>query len=240
MRARTKGDIRIASYNIRKALGTDRLRRPERILHVISQMDADIVVLQEADRRFGQRPSALPEKEIEPLTGLVPLKIATNDVSLGWHGNAILVRPGVEAKDIRLIDLPGLEPRGAVCADLSVWGMPMRIAGTHLGLLRRHRRKQLTALIEELGTGAPMPSAIAGDLNEWSTSVGLGRLHRHFEIHAPGQSYHARRPVAPLDRIALDNQLIAISGGVVETPLAQRASDHLPIWMDVRFDRKAR
>jgi len=239
MRARTKGDVRIASYNIRKALGTDRLRRPERILHVIAQMDADIVVLQEADRRFGLRPSALPEDEIEAMTGLVALPIATNDVSLGWHGNAILVRPGVEPQQIRRIDLPGLEPRGAVCADLSVWGMPMRIAGTHLGLMRRHRRKQLSALIAEVQSGALMPSAIAGDLNEWSTSVGLGRLHKHFDIHAPGQSFHARRPIAPLDRIALDNQLIAISGGVVETPLARRASDHLPIWMDVRFDRKA-
>lgn len=237
MRVRGADEIRIASYNIRKAMGTDRQRRPERILHVISQLDADIVVLQEADRRFAPRPTALPVDEIGPLTGLTALPISLNGVSLGWHGNAILVRPNVQLINLRRIDLPGLEPRGAILADLALPQGPLRIAGVHLGLFRHHRRKQLSALLEELQTGRSLPSAIAGDLNEWSTRVGLGRLNPRFSIHAPGHSFHAKRPVAALDRIALDNQLTAISGGVVETPLARRASDHLPIWMDIKMDR---
>ncbi|MGE3746289.1 MAG: endonuclease/exonuclease/phosphatase family protein, partial [Sphingomonadaceae bacterium] len=52
--------LSVASYNIRKAIGLDRRRRPERILDVIAELDADIVALQEADRRFGARVSALP------------------------------------------------------------------------------------------------------------------------------------------------------------------------------------
>ena len=52
--------ILVASYNIRKAIGTDRRRRPERIFDVLGELDADVVALQEADRRFGARHSALP------------------------------------------------------------------------------------------------------------------------------------------------------------------------------------
>src|SRR3546814_17047117 len=47
--------IKVASYNMRKALGTDRRRNPERILEVLNEIDADVIALQEADRRFGPR-----------------------------------------------------------------------------------------------------------------------------------------------------------------------------------------
>ena len=57
--------IRVASYNMRKAIGTDRRRRPERTLEVLNELDADVIALQEADRRFGsprERPPAAPDR----------------------------------------------------------------------------------------------------------------------------------------------------------------------------------
>ena len=45
--------IRVACYNMRKAIGTDRRRRPERTIEVLNELDADVIALQEADRRFG-------------------------------------------------------------------------------------------------------------------------------------------------------------------------------------------
>ena len=36
--------MRIVSYNIRKAVGLDRRRDPERILAILREVDADIVV----------------------------------------------------------------------------------------------------------------------------------------------------------------------------------------------------
>jgi endonuclease/exonuclease/phosphatase family metal-dependent hydrolase len=41
--------LKVATYNIRKCVGTDRRRQPERILAVLAEIDADIVALQEAD-----------------------------------------------------------------------------------------------------------------------------------------------------------------------------------------------
>lgn len=227
------GAFRIASYNIRKALGIDRQRRPERTLRVVAQLNADVVVLQEADLRLGQRPSALPVGEIEPMTGLVPIADLGNPGSLGWHGNAILARPEIKVQGVSQLDLPGIEPRGAVISDLDLPGGPLRVVGVHLGLIRASRRRQLTALLETLAGLDSRPTVIAGDFNEWSLTVGLGRMARHFTIHAPGKSFHSRSPVAALDRIALDDRLVFCAAGVATDPLSRMASDHLPIWMDI-------
>ena len=52
--------LTFASYNIHKAVGLDGRRDPDRIIAVLRELDADIIALQEADRRFGERETALP------------------------------------------------------------------------------------------------------------------------------------------------------------------------------------
>ena len=47
--------LTVASYNMRKAIGTDRRRDPRRVLDVLHEIDADVVALQEADKRVGGR-----------------------------------------------------------------------------------------------------------------------------------------------------------------------------------------
>ena len=47
--------MRIVSYNIRKAVGLDRRRDPEHILAILREVDADIVVLQEAVSTAAQK-----------------------------------------------------------------------------------------------------------------------------------------------------------------------------------------
>ncbi len=41
--------MRLASYNVHRAIGRDRRTEPERILGVIREMDADVVALQEVE-----------------------------------------------------------------------------------------------------------------------------------------------------------------------------------------------
>lgn len=223
--------LRIASYNMRKAKGTDRQRDPDRIMRIIRDLDAEIVVLQEADMRLGARPSALPMDMVQAETGLIAVPVP-GKVSIGWHGNAVLLTPRAKVIDVQHIDLPGAEPRGAMVVDVDMHGIQLRVIATHLGLMRRSRRAQLSALIAHLDERSRRPTLIAGDMNEWSQTVGLGRLAHHFTIHAPGKSFHARLPLAALDRIAMDDDLHVVGGGVVETADAKRASDHLPIWLD--------
>jgi endonuclease/exonuclease/phosphatase family metal-dependent hydrolase len=222
--------IRIASYNMRKARGLDQKRRPERTLEVINTLAADIVVLQEADKRLGPRPPALPREMIEAETDFKLVEVSANGLSIGWHGNAVLVRKGLAVRDIERLDLPGLEPRGAVRLSLDI-GAGLTVVAAHLGLLRRDRRAQLAALDD--ATAGDAHVVIAGDFNEWSANKGFEPLEKRFETHSPGRSCHARRPVAALDRFALSQGIEMRDAGVEQGPLARVASDHLPIWSDI-------
>ncbi len=57
--------ITLASYNMHKAVGLDGRRDPHRILRVLQEIDADIVALQEADKRMGGRGSTVPHELID-------------------------------------------------------------------------------------------------------------------------------------------------------------------------------
>src|SRR5918997_441941 len=139
--------IRVASYNMRKAIGTDRRRRPERTIEVLNELDADVVALQEADRRFGSRLSALPLDMIEEHSDLKPVPVEGRAGSLGWHGNAILVRKSAEILTSARLHLPSLEPRGAVLAEVRVNGSAVRVIGMHLDLSGLWRRRQAKPIL---------------------------------------------------------------------------------------------
>lgn len=227
--------LRIASYNIRKCVGTDRRRNPERVMRVLGDTAAEIAVLQEADRRLGPRPAALPRHVIAEHSDYVPLPIARNHVSLGWHGNAILVRPWIELEDLHHLDLPSLEPRGAVAADLRRDGRMLRVVGVHLGLLGNDRLRQLGALSDWLARQPKLPTLILGDFNEWSPRATFAPLKPDFNVLSPGPSYHARLRLAPLDRIAHDTGWEVTHAGMTDHGEATRASDHLPIWAELKL-----
>ncbi|MEC7931848.1 MAG: endonuclease/exonuclease/phosphatase family protein, partial [Pseudomonadota bacterium] len=126
--------IRVASYNIRKAIGTDRRRVPERVLDVLGEIDADIIALQEADRRFGVRSAAIPPLLLDNLSCYKSVPINVQADSMGWHGNAILVRKDAQIGAHDVLHLPYLEPRGATMAEVTVKKATVRVFGMHLDL----------------------------------------------------------------------------------------------------------
>ncbi|HBM72466.1 MAG TPA: endonuclease, partial [Erythrobacter sp.] len=142
--------LTFASYNIHKGVGLDRKRDPERILSVLHEIDADIVALQEADRRIGERASVLPRAEIDDTHWRV-IEVAKRPRSIGWHGNALLVRRDLEILSGEALDLPTLEPRGAACGEIVVEGRPLRVIGTHLDLSGLRRRDQIRSLLAFVG-----------------------------------------------------------------------------------------
>jgi endonuclease/exonuclease/phosphatase family metal-dependent hydrolase len=228
--------IKVASYNIHKGVGIDRLRRPERIIDVLNELDADIIALQEADRRFGTRASALPPELILTQSAFVPVELNRRDHSIGWHGNAILVRNTAEILTHTHIELPTLEPRGAVVAEIRINDIRVRIVGMHLDLSGLWRRRQARAIITALEARRPLPTILMGDLNEWTLHGGCLRdFAHHFRIAPTPPSFHTRQPIARLDRIMVDKSLHIASCGVHHSLKARRASDHLPIWAQIAF-----
>ena len=228
--------IRVASYNMRKAIGTDRRRRPERTIDVLNELDAHVVALQEADRRFGSRSSAIPLSLLAEHSDYKPVAFEARDGSIGWHGNALLVRKDVEVLDRELVHLPSLEPRGAVMADICLNGEELRVVGMHLDLSGLWRRQQARAIVQHLDAREkPMPAVLMGDLNEWSIRGGCLRdFAHHCRFADCGRSFHVRQPIARLDRIMVRGELEIQACGVHQSPTARKASDHYPVWAELR------
>lgn len=227
--------LRLASYNIRKAVGLDWRRDPMRTLRVIGSLGADVVALQEADKRLGPRPAAVSPEAIARETGLRAVPLSRSAVSLGWHGNAVLVREGIEVAGTQLLELPGIEPRGCVLVRLGTQAGPLTVVGVHLGLRRRCRRLQLARILEALGDAGCARAVILGDFNEWSVDRGVEPLLPRFRVVSPGLSFHASQQVAPLDRFALGPSVELVDMGVETSPAARRASDHLPVWTEIEL-----
>jgi len=223
--------IKVASYNMRKGIGTDRRRRPDRILQVLREIDADVVCLQEADRRFGARAQVIGTQLLDE-SPWQAVPFGTRAASMGWHGNAILVRREAEIVDREPIFLPALEPRGAVMADVRLDGAMLRVVGMHLDLSGLWRRRQAHAIMSHVEVSTErLPTVMMGDLNEWSATIGVMRdFGRGYRVADTGPSFHARRPVARLDKIMVSPELRIVDCGVHDTLTARTASDHLPIW----------
>lgn len=236
-----RGDeVIVATYNVQKGLGLDMRRDPARTARVIGELDADIVALQEADRRFGDRAGVLDLDALREITGLMPVPMPSRSGrrAHGWHGNLVLIRDA-EVEDVRPITLPGLEPRGAIQVDLRIGPHPLRIVAAHLGLLRGSRLIQARALAEAHGQGDGRPTVLLGDLNEWRIGrrSSLLPLTRAMGGHAaPGApSFPARMPMLPLDRVLTCAAAKVLEIAPHDSPLARIASDHLPVKARLRL-----
>lgn len=111
----------------------------------------------------------------------------------------------------------------------------LRIVGMHLDLSGFRRPRQAQAIVAHVAARQQqLPTILMGDLNEWSAVTGcLHAFAGHYWIADTGNSFHARRPVARLDRIMVSHDLKIVASGVETAKRANVASDHLPIWAQI-------
>ncbi|MBT0667754.1 endonuclease/exonuclease/phosphatase family protein [Novosphingobium profundi] len=234
----SSSSLTFASYNIHKAVGLDRRRDHERILRVLLEVDADVVALQEVDRRFGRRMAALPLDAIHAATDYTPVPLSMKPDSLGWHGNALLVRKGIDLIAAEPVDLPVLEPRGAVRADLEAGGRRLRVVGMHLDLSGLRRRQQVRRVLDHLDDcGARVPTVLMGDFNEWSAQGCFREFNARWRVLSPGKSFPSRRPMAKLDRIIISEEWKVLGTNVHRSALSAIGSDHLPVFAALQLPK---
>lgn len=236
----THSEIVVASYNVHKCVGLDRRFDPQRTMAVISEIGADVIALQEADQRFGDRAGLLDLDAVARETGLVPVPLAGRRKSHGWHGNVVLFRMG-SVSSARQIVLPGAEPRGAVIVDLELEAGPLRIIAAHFGLLRHSRKLQAGTLLTAAELHSEKPTILVGDLNEWRLGKrsSLRSLEPAFgPMHAIVPSFPSRFPVLALDRVMARPHNLLTEIEAHDTALARIASDHLPIRAVIRLNAK--
>ncbi|REC57307.1 hypothetical protein DRV84_07600 [Rhodosalinus sediminis] len=220
--------FRLASYNIRKAVGLDRRRDPARIVEVLAEIAPDVAVLQEVDTRVPPRRAVLSQASMEAHAGLRLLDPSVGLGRTGFHGNTIALAPHVALLDLDAIDLPGLEPRGAVLARLGLPDGELFLVGCHLPLVATFRRVAVARLVEAIRAEGATRWVIAGDLNEPREVGTLAPFAEGARILGAGLSFHTRMPRFALDRFILSPGL----GGaahVHQSAAARIASDHFPV-----------
>lgn len=234
---RDDGRAVFASYNVHKCVGTDRRFDPARVATVIGEIDADLIALQEADRRFGDRAGLLDLGALQRDAGLVPVPVSNGHAGHGWHGNLVLMRQGA-VRAVRQLRLPGLEPRGALVADIDLAAGPVRVIAAHLGLLRYSRLVQVEALMAHARETTDRPVVLMGDMNEWRRQrrSALGGFAPGFGPIGQGvPSFPAYFPVLALDRVMARPHGIIEGVAAHDSRLSRLASDHLPVKALVRL-----
>ncbi|WP_372617716.1 endonuclease/exonuclease/phosphatase family protein [Falsiroseomonas sp.] len=225
--------MRIATWNVHGCRGTAGWFRPRRAFDVLAEIRPDVIALQEAQHWLRPARGMFDSEAIERELGLVPLAVTGRTGEQGWRGNVVLVR-----RDALLLRPPlglclgGMQPRGAVLAELDLGGGPFRLIATHLSLGGAHRRQQAAAILAamETGAGPGLPTLLLGDFNEWrAEGSALAVLAARFGVPPPAPTFPALRPRLSLDRIMADRPGLVRALAVHDTKLARRASDHLPL-----------
>lgn len=216
-------------------MGVDGRRDPERIVAVLRELHADVIALQEADRRIGAREAVLPRHLFDESPWRIA-HVARRAQSMGWHGNALLVRRDLEIAECHALEMPTIEPRGAACAVIAAGGARFRVIATHLDLSGLRRRDQVRSLLGFVSEHGAMPTVIAGDFNQWGHTTGAMReFDRGWAQVAPGPTYPSRRPIARLDRIVHCGGWRCRQAQVHHSALAAVASDHLPVLAELEL-----
>ncbi|WP_084697773.1 endonuclease/exonuclease/phosphatase family protein [Muricoccus aerilatus] len=229
----------VATYNVHRGRPPAGLFRPEGIARVIAEIRPDLIALQEAQHYLRRDAPMLDEDHLAQEAGLRPLRLHDRPREQGWRSNLILIR-----RDAAVLRPPmglrigGMEPRGAIMAELDLgWG-PFRVIATHLSLGAARRKRQAQALLAamEAGHGARLPTVLLGDFNEWRLGASaLGVLQPVFGTPPQVPTFPSFRPFLSLDRIMAHPAGMIGPAEAHDTPLARRASDHLPLKAKVSF-----
>jgi len=239
--------IKIASYNIHRAIGLDRRFRPQRIVDILNEIDADIVLLQEVDEGVPRSRELNLAKEISVACDYPHYALGHN-VSLrkGYYGNATLSRfPIVRERNINLT-IDNKKRRGCQHTTLHIntnsQHKEFDVFNLHLGLSAKERQKQAGLLFhssEYRKLDKHMPCLIAGDFNDWRSLLralfieGMGFKCATDKITLKGETalktFPSFAPRGGLDRMYYKGKLNFLRVARFKKKMAKIASDHLPI-----------
>ncbi|SCX84949.1 endonuclease/exonuclease/phosphatase family protein [Nitrosospira sp. Nsp13] len=221
-------NLTLATYNIHACIGADGRFKPERIVHVLRELNADVVALQEVEHHDVDGCDLLDYLAAE--TGLTAVSGPTLLRRTRHYGNAILTRLPILTVNRVDLTLPGHEARGALDITLDGKGRRVQVVATHLGLMPWERRHQVRELLKLFNIGSANIYVLMGDLNEWFLwGRPLRWLHAHFKRSPHCATFPARLPFMALDRLWVHPRKRLAIVEVHASDLARMASDHLPL-----------
>lgn len=237
--------VRVATYNIHKCQGLDRRVRPQRIVEVLREIDADIIGLQEVlcDQN-GSREQDQARYLSEEMG--FAYHLGENRKHKGAaYGNVVLSRFPITCMQNFDISVRGREQRGCLRADIKIPDITsLHLFNVHMGtayLERRYQARRLLTAVIEQSEQVQGPRILLGDFNEWVRGLTTKLISAHLrsadlKLHLQRtKTYPGVLPFLHLDHIYYDERLEIENLHLHRTRTSLIASDHLPLVADFRL-----
>lgn len=216
--------MRVVTWNVRHARPRRGFPSNRTLAAAVERFDADVVAVQEADRRvirswFADQPRLVARAAGAPWRDYAP---ARRLAVTGDDGVALVLRREATFRRLRLPHRWG-QPRVAVVARAA----DVTIVTTHLQNQADEARYQLHWLLEELAA-LPRPCVLLGDLNLRPEDVADPLHAAGFELAGGGPTEPARAPTQRIDHVAVAGLRID-SVTIGDAPV----SDHRPLIVEL-------
>jgi len=239
--------LRIASYNIHKCRGLDRRVKPERVLKVIRELEADVVGLQEIMNVNSDDPQVGQARYLAEELSEHAWCFAENRILRGGpYGNMTLSRFPITCFRNYDVTWKKCERRGCLRADLSLGEKTtVHFFNVHLGtgfIERRHQARKLVSTDILQHAKIRGPKIVAGDFNEWTRGLATRLMGENFKSIDLKRFLKSRRtypgilPFLHLDDIYFDHCFELRHFHLHRSRTALVASDHLPIVADLELN----
>jgi endonuclease/exonuclease/phosphatase family metal-dependent hydrolase len=214
--------VRVVSYNVHGQRDDQRA-----LVEVVRGLAPDVLLVQEGPRRLRWRTKcadlANRSRMVYAAGGLPAL------------GNVALISLRTQVRDswcVRFPLTPGRHMRGAVFVRCAVGDAEFLVAGTHLSTDPAERPGQ-ARIVRDALAGQTGPVVLAGDLNEGPDGASWRTLAEGFVDLGEALTFPAAAPRARIDAVFAGPGVTVLEHRVHDTPAARRASDHLPVVLDL-------
>lgn len=239
---RSAAVVRVMTYNVRSCVGTDGRYDPERTAKVIERAAPDVVALQEVDVGLDRSSGHDQAEWLAERLGMRSHFTCARNSGDGQYGNAILSRQPSELYAEACLPTYWGEVRAVQWVRVKQQGLRMELLNTHLSIHLLERIRQVRVLlgsewIARADRGAAL--IVCGDFNSGPLSPVYRRLSQHLvdaqraTRTAVRSTWPSRWPCFRIDHVFASPSIEVRSCEVPDDALARRASDHLPIVVDV-------
>jgi len=228
-------NIRIATYNIRNAIGLDDSVNYARIANVINKINPDIIALQELDSVTNRSDQVDVLSTLSQLTGMNAVYGASIDFDGGKYGIGVMSK--VKPLSWKHIPLPGREEkRSALFLEFETY----IFICSHFSLTSEDRMASVD-IINGLIENIKKPVFFAGDLNATPDSQVMQVLLEKWQLLSDIEknTFPADNPNRTIDFILGSAQSeYTLKMIYTETVNEQVASDHLPVFSDIQIKKQ--
>ena len=228
----TENTVRVMSYNIRNGRGMDNRVDYQRLADVISGLAPDVVALQELDSVTNRSGGVDVLSRLASLTAMYPVYGASIQYDGGKYGIAVLSKE--KPVSWKRIPLPGREEARSL---LMVEFKDYLFCCTHFSL-NKDDRLASTGIINQAVKDFNKPVILAGDLNDTPETPVLEAFKQNWITlsNTKQLTFPSDEPDRTIDYI-FGYTPKGYTYSVWQTGIlkGQMASDHLPVFADVRL-----